>query len=86
MLFHLVKKLKKNIHIIEKADLLISDLHLPDIKGGELYQILKQKFPNIDVIFLTGDIFGLADLPSNRVILKPFNIKDLFLKIKELLQ
>ena len=80
------KEVKENIHMIERADLLISDLHLPDIKGGELYQILKQKFPNIDVIFLTGDIFGLADLPSNRVILKPFNIKDLFLKIKELLQ
>ncbi|PMP97536.1 MAG: hypothetical protein C0169_02760, partial [Thermodesulfobacterium geofontis] len=80
------KEVKENLSEIERADLLISDLHLPDIKGGELYQILKQKFPNIDVIFLTGDIFGLAELPSNRVILKPFSINDLFLKIKELLQ
>ena len=80
------KEVKENLEKIEKADLLISDLHLPDIKGGELYQILKQKFLNIDVIFLTGDIFGLAELPSNRVILKPFSINDLFLKIKELLQ
>jgi len=80
------KDVKENLFKIEKADLLISDLHLPDIKGGELYQMLKQKFPNIDVIFLTGDIFALAELPSNRVILKPFSITDLFSKIKEVLQ
>lgn len=79
-------EVKENLDKIEKADLLISDFHLPDIRGGELYQILKQKFPNIDVIFLTGDIFGLAELPTNRVILKPFSINDLFSKIKELLQ
>ncbi len=79
-------EVRENLEDIERADLLISDFHLPDIKGGELYQMLKRKFPNIDVIFLTGDIFGLAELPTSRVILKPFNIEDLFSKIKELLQ
>ncbi len=79
-------EVRENLEKIERADLLISDFHLPDIKGGELYQMLKRKFPNIDVIFLTGDIFGLAELPTSRVILKPFNIENLFSKIKELLQ
>lgn len=80
------KELEENLPKIEKADLLIADFHLPDIKGGEVYQRLKRKFPHLDVIFLTGDIFGLAELPSNRVILKPFKVEDLIFRIKELLQ
>ncbi len=80
------KELEENLPEIEKADLLIADFHLSDIRGGEAYQRLKKKFPSIDVIFLTGDIFSLAELPSNRVILKPFNVGDLIFRIKELLQ
>jgi len=74
----------KNIDKIDKIDLLIVDINLPDIKGDALYNMLKYKFPELKVLYLTGDILALADFSEENVLLKPFKIEELFTKIEEL--
>ncbi len=83
--FSSFKEFKKEMENFKKIDLLISDFHLPDIDGPAFYKFLKEKFPEIEVIFLTGDILTLAELPSYRMLLKPFKIEDLLAKIREVL-
>ncbi len=80
------KEFKDKMEKIKKVDLLISDFHLPDIEGPSFYRFLKEKFPDLKVIFLTGDILTLAELPSYRMLLKPFKLEEILLKIKEVLQ
>ncbi|WP_028840960.1 ATP-binding response regulator [Thermodesulfobacterium hveragerdense] len=77
------EELEKNLDKISSPDLLITDYHMPGIKGFEVYQNLKQKFPDLKVLFLTGDLLSLAELPSFKLLLKPFTAEQLLAKIKE---
>lgn len=59
-----------------KTDLVLLDLHMPEINGFDLYQIFKQEFPSIPVIFLSGDssdksIVRALDLGAGDFIIKP---------------
>jgi CheY-like chemotaxis protein len=58
---------------------------MPGIKGFEVYQNLKQKFPDLKVLFLTGDLLSLAELPSFKLLLKPFTVEQLLAKIEEVM-
>ncbi len=78
------KEVLERIKDLPSPQLLITDLNLMDIKGQELYSILKEKFPELEVIYLTGDIFALAEFPPERILLKPINFEDLLFKIKKL--
>ena len=83
--FKSYKDLKSAIDSLPEVHLLITDYHLPEVSGKEVYQRLKSKFPRAEVLFLTGDVFGIEDLPSHRLLLKPFKLEDLLKKIKELI-
>ena len=83
--FSKYEELEKNLDKIFSPDLLITDYHMPGMKGFEVYQNLKQKFPDLKVLFLTGDLLSLAELPSFKLLLKPFTVEQLLAKIEEVM-
>ena len=75
----------------EPADLIISDLQLPDGSGMELLRQFKQTNPNIEVIIITG--FGTIEsaveamkMGASNYLLKPFTASQLELTIAQLAQ
>jgi two-component system cell cycle sensor histidine kinase/response regulator CckA len=74
----------------EKIALVILDIVMPEMGGGETYDRLKEISPEIKVLLLSGfSINGEATEILNRgcdgFIQKPFNIKKLSCKIREIL-
>lgn len=72
---------------INTTDLVLLDIHMPDINGFELYERLKGKHPDLPVIFLSSDpsedalVKGL-NLGADDFILKPVSLKELVARIK----
>lgn len=79
------EELFKNFSHLEKPHLLIVDLNLPDISGKELVMKMKDPLPDLKVLYLTGDIFILSELPEKKVLLKPFKLEDLHGKVISIL-
>jgi len=78
---------KKNY---DKIDMVILDMIMPDMGGGETYDKLKEINPDIKVLLSSGySIDGLAteilERGCNGFIQKPFNMADLSKKIREIL-
>ena len=69
------------------TDLIILDLHMPNINGFELYEKFKTTHPEVPVIFLSGDpseesvIKGL-NLGADDFIVKPVSLRELVARIK----
>jgi len=42
----------------ETPDLLLSDLHMPGLSGFELLSVVRRRFPDIQVIAMSGAQFG----------------------------
>lgn len=78
----LVAFLSKN-----STDLIVLDLHMPNINGFELYQKFKHLYPSVPVIFLSGDpsedsvVKGL-NLGADDFIVKPVSLKELVARIR----
>jgi len=70
-------------------DLVITDLVMPNISGVGLISIIKNKFPDIPVIAITGwgeHPEALAiEVKVDRVLEKPFDLSELDTLIRELL-
>jgi len=74
----------------EKIDMVILDMIMPDMNGGDTYDRLKEINPGINVLLSSGySINGQATEILNRgcdgFIQKPFNIKQLSQKLREIL-
>ncbi len=74
----------------DQVDMVILDMIMPDMGGGETYDGLKQIDPEIIVLLSSGySINGLAneilDRGCNGFIQKPFGVKELSHKIREIL-
>ena len=74
----------------DKIDLIILDMIMPDMGGGKVYDRIKEINPDIKVLLSTGySIEGQATeilkRGCNGFIKKPFNIKELSHKIREVL-
>jgi two-component system, cell cycle sensor histidine kinase and response regulator CckA len=73
----------------EPLDLLITDLVLPGISGTDLAAMLKARYPDMKVIFMSGHPDARserADLPRKSPFLaKPFTPLLLLMKVKEVL-
>jgi two-component system, cell cycle sensor histidine kinase and response regulator CckA len=72
----------------EKIDLIISDVVMPQMGGVVLYQNIKQKYPTLPLLMMTGYPLGeeapeLAGLPW---IAKPFSVQVLGAKVRALLR
>ena len=82
-----IKIFRKNKNII---DLVILDMILPGMSGGEVYDIIKEINPDVKVLLSSGySIDGQAEKILERgcdgFIQKPYKLKDLSLKIRTLL-
>ncbi|MDP3921045.1 MAG: response regulator [Candidatus Omnitrophota bacterium] len=75
------------------ADLVITDLLMPEQEGVETIRILRKEAPNLRIIAMSGgaklipvDYLDLArKLGANRVFQKPFDIQELLKAIEDLL-
>jgi PAS domain S-box-containing protein len=77
-------------HNRDEIHLLLTDVIMPDMSGKELFERLALKIPGLKCIFMSGyssNIIGKQGLLSDEVnfIQKPFNIKDLAKKIREVI-
>jgi CheY-like chemotaxis protein len=78
---------KNNIDL----DLVVLDIQLPDINGKKLSRIIKAKYPDLSMLFITGyfdklDFTEIEDFQLDGLMEKPFSVDDLnnrFLKIFE---
>jgi two-component system cell cycle sensor histidine kinase/response regulator CckA len=83
-----VEIMKKRVETLHPPDLIILDMIMPDMGGGETFDRLKEISPDLKVLLSSGyNIDGQATEILARgckgFIQKPFNIKALSLKIRE---
>jgi len=74
----------------DKIDLVILDMIMPSVSGGDTYDRLKAMNPNVKVILSSGYSLNaqaakIIARGCNGFIQKPFNIKDLSQKIRQVL-
>jgi CheY-like chemotaxis protein len=74
----------------EKIDLVLLDMVMPGIGGGETYEKLKEIDGTVRVLLssgysLDGQAREIMDKGCNGFIQKPFNLKNLSQKVKEML-
>lgn len=88
--FNALKKLdlykKNNIYL----DGVVIDIKLPDIDGIRLGKIIKAKYPDTSIIFITGyadkiDLQEIDNISISGILEKPFTAKDLTYRIEEVL-
>lgn len=76
---------------LENADLLISDMLLPELSGFDLAQSLQPRFPRMKVLFMTGYVEGdivqrcVTELRAS-FLDKPFQPQKLLQTVRETLQ
>ncbi len=73
----------------EHFDIVLADIKMPRMDGITLLSEIKQKYPDIDVIIITG--FGSIESAVNAVkkgateyVTKPFNLDELIIKIEKI--
>ena len=73
----------------EHFDVLITDIKMPEMDGIQLLERVKEKYPAIEVLVITG--FGSVDSAVDAMkkgayeyITKPFNLDELILKVKNI--
>jgi len=71
----------------EKADLILLDIMLPGIQGSEVARIIKEKYPEIKIIVVTGYPNEIEDLSKGNLLegafIKPIRIQELYNKLVE---
>jgi two-component system alkaline phosphatase synthesis response regulator PhoP len=73
-------------------DLIILDIMMPNVSGWDIAAKLKEnpKWKDIPIVFLTakGDTMsvGMGGLAAVDYIVKPFDIKDLVIRVKKILE
>jgi DNA-binding NtrC family response regulator len=79
---------KKALEVIykKKVDVIITDMKMPEMNGMELLKIVKKRYPDIDVIIITGygdidDAVETMKYGASDYILKPFSPDEIILKI-----
>jgi DNA-binding response OmpR family regulator len=72
-------------------DLILLDIMMPNISGWDVAAKIKEnpKWKNIPIVFLTakGDTMsiGMGGLAAEDYIVKPFDVKDLIIRVKKIL-
>ncbi len=81
----------EKLAVSELFDLVITDILLPDINGIEVCKYIRQQLPDIPIIMLTAlgttdeKIEGF-DAGANDYLVKPFDFRELYVRIRELLK
>lgn len=71
---------------MNNIDILITDLMLNTLSGVDLYNKLKQKFPSLIVLFISGYGRNIVNVPNSYFLQKPFSIKELKNMINRILE
>jgi CheY-like chemotaxis protein len=80
------------IHRLEKADLIIIDLHMPIIAGDEICRLIREDFSLKDVSIILVHPYKKADIKrcescgANALLAEPVGFEELFNEISTLLQ
>lgn len=77
----------------QPADLIITDLIMPEQEGLETIRILKQGYPAVKIIAISGGgrigpeayLPAAIELGADRIFTKPFDVKELISAVQELL-
>lgn len=69
-----------------KIDVLVTDVVLPEVSGPELAQSLRSSRPNLRVIYVSGGDLDEALATNALLLYKPFTIKMLSAKLREVLE
>ena len=72
-------------------DLVITDVLLPDTSGVEVCKAIRRELPDLPIIMLTAlgttdDKIGGFDAGANDYLVKPFDFRELYVRIRELLK
>lgn len=75
----------------EPFDIVISDVMMPGVSGIELLRKVKDQSPGVKVLLLTGlkteeTVVDAFDLGADDFMTKPFNPKELSVRVKRLLK
>ena len=96
---YLVLEAKDGLSAVEAAsnhngpiDLMVTDVVMPGMSGGQLAEMLAEKYPNIRVLFMSG--YAETVMHSHKImdlelrcsfLQKPFNLRALGRKVREML-
>ena len=77
----------------QPADLIITDLIMPEQEGLETIRSLKQGYPTVKIIAISGGgrigpeayLPAAMELGADRIFAKPFDVKELISAVQELL-
>ncbi len=74
----------------DKIDLVIVDMIMPDMGGSEAYDTMKEDDPGVKVLLssgysIDGQVTEILERGCDGFIQKPFNVKELSGKIREIL-
>lgn len=80
-----------NKFTVEGADLVIADIMMPKIDGFEMARLIRRKSADTPIIFLTAksgidDVERGFDLGANDYLRKPFELRELIVRIRALLR
>jgi len=90
----IAKSGKEAIEIYKKnkddIDMIILDMIMPDMGGGETYDKIKEINPEVRVLLssgysIDGEATEILERGCNGFIQKPFNLRELSLKLREIL-
>jgi len=81
----------KDLALSGLFDLIITDVLLPDLNGIEVCKAIRAGLPEIPIIMLTAlgttdDKVGGFDAGANDYLVKPFDFRELYVRIRELLK
>lgn len=70
----------------QPIDVLVADVHLPDMSGVELVREVRQRLPTLPVIFATGDrkVSEMDGLENTALITKPYDYETLASQIRSM--
>jgi CheY-like chemotaxis protein len=77
---------------LTKADVILTDINMPELDGFALYQLVQKRHPGLEkkIIFMTGGIFNeelkkFSETIPNIKLKKPFEIEELLRAITQVL-
>jgi two-component system copper resistance phosphate regulon response regulator CusR len=81
----------RRLALTQDFDLIITDILLPKINGIELCKYIRQELPDTPIIMLTAlgttdDKVEGFDAGANDYLVKPFDFRELYVRIRELLK
>ncbi len=83
---------KEALQLVEdqEFDLVICDYRLPDMKGLDLLEKIREKFPKLRLVLISGDAFSQKDLKARDLKLsaffhKPFILQEMAVQVRKIL-